>query len=49
MDKIIFPLKQRMKGPEVANLQDALQFLLDRKALMADDKADPDMPLKRDR
>ncbi len=28
MNKITFPLRQRMKRPEVVDLQDALQLLL---------------------
>lgn len=39
MNKIIFPLKLRMKRPEVADLQDALQLLLDRGVILADDEA----------
>jgi hypothetical protein len=39
MNKITFPWKLRMRGPEVADLQDALQLLLDRGALLAGDEA----------
>lgn len=39
MNKIIFPLKRRMQGPTVADLQDALKLLLDRGALLASDEA----------
>ena len=39
MNKITFPLKQRMQGPAVADLQDALQLLLDRSVLLANDEA----------
>ena len=39
MNKITFPLKRRMKRPEVGNLQDALQLLLDRGVLLASDEA----------
>jgi hypothetical protein len=38
MNKIIFPLKLRMKRPEVADLQDALQLLLDRSVVLANDE-----------
>src|SRR5262245_43029724 len=38
MNKIIFPLKVRMKRPEVADLQDALQLLLDRGVILANDE-----------
>ena len=37
MKKVVFPLRQRMKRPEVADLQDALQVLLDRGAILAED------------
>lgn len=39
MKKITFPLKQRMQGAAVADLQDALQLLLERSALLANDDA----------
>jgi hypothetical protein len=39
MTKVTFPLKPRMAGPEVGNLQDALQLLLDRAILQASDEA----------
>lgn len=39
MKKITFPLKLRAKGPEVADLQDALKLLLDRAILLADNEA----------
>jgi len=39
MNKITFPLKQRMQGAAVADLQEALQLLLDRGALLPDDEA----------
>ncbi len=39
MNKITFPLKLRMRGPKVADLQDALQLLLDRGAILATDDA----------
>mgnify|MGYP001562357018 CR=1 FL=1 len=39
MNKITFPLKQRMQGAAVADLQDALQLLLDRGVLLRDDEA----------
>jgi peptidoglycan hydrolase-like protein with peptidoglycan-binding domain len=39
MNKITFPLKQRMQGAAVADLQDALQLLLDRSVLLRDDEA----------
>ena len=35
MNKITFPLKPNMRGPAVADLQDALRLLLDRGALLA--------------
>lgn len=38
MNKIIFPLKRQMRGPKVADLQDALQLLLERGLLFADDE-----------
>lgn len=37
MNKIAFPLRLRMKRPEVADLQDALQMCLDRSAILAND------------
>lgn len=33
MNKVTFPLKQRMQGSAVANLQDALKMMLERKAI----------------
>src|SRR3990170_8722754 len=39
MNKISFPLKLRMKRPQVADLQDALQVLLDRGILLREDGA----------
>lgn len=39
MNKITFLLKQGMKSPEVGNLQDALQLLLNRGVLLAKDEA----------
>jgi hypothetical protein len=39
MNKIIFPLQQRMRGAAVADLQDALQALLDRRVILRDDDA----------
>jgi hypothetical protein len=39
MNKIIFPLEPRMKEPEVGDLQDALQLLLDRGVILRDDGA----------
>lgn len=38
MNKITFPLKLRMKGPEVGNLQAALQLLIDRGVILRDDE-----------
>src|SRR5574337_267360 len=38
MNKITFPLKQHMRAPAVANLQDALQLCLDRGAILANDE-----------
>jgi hypothetical protein len=38
MNKITYPLRRRMKRPEVVDLQDALQLLLDRGMLLADDE-----------
>ena len=38
MDKITFPLKPGMQGPDVSNLQDALQLFLDRSAILASDE-----------
>jgi hypothetical protein len=37
MNNITFPLEQRRKGPEVRDLQDALQVLLDRGVIVADE------------
>jgi peptidoglycan hydrolase-like protein with peptidoglycan-binding domain len=39
MNKIIFPLKRRMKRSVVGDLQDTLQLLLDRGVLLANDEA----------
>ncbi|MEQ1742475.1 MAG: neuraminidase-like domain-containing protein [Candidatus Nitrotoga sp.] len=39
MNKITFPLKQRKQGAAVADLQDALQLLLDRSVLLVNDEA----------
>ena len=36
MNKVISPLKMRMKGPAVADLQDALQLCLERNVILAD-------------
>ena len=38
MNQITFPLKLRMKGPEVGDLQDALQQCLERGAILANDE-----------
>jgi len=38
MNKITFPLKLRMKGPKVADLQDALTLLLDRGLILREDE-----------
>src|SRR5262249_51767678 len=38
MNKITFPLNQRMQGPTVADLQDALQQCLGRGALLVNDE-----------
>ncbi len=38
MNKIVFPLKPDMKGPAVADLQDALQMCLDRRVILPDDE-----------
>ena len=38
MNKIIFPLEAGRQGPEVADLQAALQLLLDRGAILGDDE-----------
>jgi hypothetical protein len=35
MNKIVFPLELEMKGPQVGDLQDALQLFLDRRAILA--------------
>jgi hypothetical protein len=40
MNRIIFPLEFRMRGPQVADLQEALQLLLDRAVILADNHAD---------
>ena len=39
MNMITFPLKQRMQGAAVADLQDVLQLLLDRGVLLSNDEA----------
>jgi hypothetical protein len=39
MNGITFPLKQRMQSAAVADLQDALQLLLERLLLLANDEA----------
>ena len=39
MNRITFPLKPRMQGAAVANLQDALQLLLDRGVVLREDDA----------
>lgn len=39
MNKITFPLKMRMRGQKVADLQDALQLSLDQAILLANDEA----------
>ncbi len=39
MSRIIFPLEMHMEGPKVADLQDALQLLLDRAAILTHDPA----------
>src|SRR5918994_1045012 len=38
MNRIIFPLEAGRRGPEVADLQAALQLLLDRGAILRDDE-----------
>lgn len=38
MNKITFPLNQPMQGPQVGDLQNALQVLLDRAAILANDE-----------
>ena len=38
MNKITFPLNRRMQGPQVADLHNALQTLLDRAAVLANDE-----------
>lgn len=38
MNKIIFPLKLRMKNSAVGDLQDAMQLLLDRGLILANDE-----------
>lgn len=38
MNNVTFPLKPQMKGPEVADLQDALLQLLERSALLGEDE-----------
>jgi hypothetical protein len=38
MNNVTFPLKPQMKGPEVADLQEALRRLLDRKELLPNDE-----------
>ena len=39
MNRITFPLKLQMKRPEVGDLQDALQLLLERDVLLSNDDA----------
>lgn len=39
MDRITFPLKRSMRGATVADLQDALQLLLDRSLILANEEA----------
>jgi hypothetical protein len=39
MNKITFPLRLRMQGPAVSDLQNALQVLLERSAILANDPA----------
>ena len=39
MNKVAFPLKPRMRGPKVADLQDALEALLDRGVILADNES----------
>jgi hypothetical protein len=39
MNKIIAPLRLQMQGPTVADLQDALQWLLDRRIIFANDES----------
>jgi hypothetical protein len=38
MNRIIFPLEPQMQGPEVADLQVALQLLLDRVVILQDNE-----------
>jgi len=38
MNKIAFPLKPRMNGPKVGDLQAALQLLLERAVILANDE-----------
>jgi peptidoglycan hydrolase-like protein with peptidoglycan-binding domain len=38
MNRIIFPLEAGRRGPEVADLQAALQLLLDKRAILRDDE-----------
>jgi len=38
MNKITFPLKRQMQGPPVADLQDALKFLLERGLILGQDE-----------
>ncbi len=38
MNRISFPLEFRMRGPQMADLQDALQLLLDRGAILPSDE-----------
>jgi peptidoglycan hydrolase-like protein with peptidoglycan-binding domain len=38
MNRIIFPLEAGRQGPEVADLQAALQLLLDKVAILRDDE-----------
>ena len=36
MNRVIFPLKLRMSGPSVSDLQAVLQLLLDRAVILSD-------------
>lgn len=38
MNNVTFPLKPQMKGPDVADLQEALRQLLERSAVLRDDE-----------
>jgi hypothetical protein len=39
MNRIVSSLKLRMKGPEVADLQDTLQLFLEKQAMLAEDES----------